>query len=141
MKFNHRQNHAEVDSSEVDGLAADSDTELRALRNRRHRLRSDELREPRLASHDGPQPVQHAQEQRHALLLQAAVANHAQCAQERERREYVRRNNGMSIALNTNSPTASSTAWKTATVSGEQQRQHLSARARLPGARSCRNSP
>ena len=57
------------------------------------------------------------------------MADDPQCSQERQRREYVWRDGGFSIALNTNSPSASTTAWKTATRPGEQHRQHLSPRS------------
>ena len=59
------------------------------LRYRRHRLRPDQLRQSSLPGHHRPQPAQDRPEQRRALLIQAAMANDSQPTQERERGEYV----------------------------------------------------
>ena len=72
--------------------AADRHAELRAVRYRRYRLRPHQLRQPGSAAHHARDAVQHAQEQHHPFLVQAAVANDASRAEERQRRQYVWRN-------------------------------------------------
>ena len=75
MKFNMKQ------SSQMDiggaALSAHCHAELRTLRHRRHRLRSHQLRQPRLPAHHAGDAVQHAQEQHRAFFAQAAMADHA----------------------------------------------------------------
>ena len=95
---------------------ADRDAELRALRDRRYRLRPHQLRQPGLPAHDARVAVQHAQEQHRAFLHQAAVANHADRSEERQRRQYVRRDERDDDRAQHQLAAASSTAWKTATT-------------------------